>query len=180
MQTVEITISGGAVQDVQCPPGTQVIIRDYDVDESDWENFDIRKDSAGDAYQRMTFGGDMAEEELLAGCPKVQRLFDVCAVDWDLLRSQKERLVEIAAARRTGGGESHRSSDIQTLDGLISLLDHIQDEASLSLSEKAVFGNPAREGVNDAPTLPSAESKATCERAIKPALQSDTEPLEPS
>ena len=55
MQTVEITISDGAVQDVQLPRGIQVIIRDYDVEDGDWDGPDIRKDEQGDSYQRITF-----------------------------------------------------------------------------------------------------------------------------
>jgi len=54
---VEIIISGGAVQDVVCPRGVEVIIRDYDVEGVDESNtsWDIRRDTEGDLYQRMEF-----------------------------------------------------------------------------------------------------------------------------
>ena len=55
MQIVEITIGGGAVQNVKMPRGVKVIIRDYDVDGSNWDGPDIRKDRQGVAYQRMEF-----------------------------------------------------------------------------------------------------------------------------
>lgn len=55
MQIVEITISGGAVQDVQLPRGVKVIIRDYDVESSDWDGPDIHQDKDGDWFQKMEF-----------------------------------------------------------------------------------------------------------------------------
>jgi hypothetical protein len=56
MQTVEITISGGVVQYVEFPHGVRVIVRDYDVEGNDEaEEFDIRRDESGDAYQHMEF-----------------------------------------------------------------------------------------------------------------------------
>ena len=55
MKIVEITISGGAVQDVQLPRGVKVIIRDYDVEGSDWDGPNIHKDPAGDCFQQMEF-----------------------------------------------------------------------------------------------------------------------------
>lgn len=57
LKTVEVIISGGAVQDVVCPKGVQVIIRDYDVEGVDESNtsWDIRRDAENDLYQRMEF-----------------------------------------------------------------------------------------------------------------------------
>ena len=56
IQTIEIIISGGAVQHVEFPRGTRVIIRDYDVDGTDHDGgFDIRKDKEGDLFQHMEF-----------------------------------------------------------------------------------------------------------------------------
>ena len=52
---VDITISGGAVQYVESPPGVKVVIRDYDVDGADGEDFDIRKDESGDSYQHWEY-----------------------------------------------------------------------------------------------------------------------------
>ena len=57
LKTVEVIISGGAVQDVVCPRGVEVIIRDYDVEGVDESNtsWDIRRDSEDYLYQRMEF-----------------------------------------------------------------------------------------------------------------------------
>jgi hypothetical protein len=53
-EVIEIIISGGAVQDVQCPPNIKVIIKDYDVDREDCDGeWDIRKDKDGVPYQHM-------------------------------------------------------------------------------------------------------------------------------
>ena len=54
MQIVEITISGGAVQDVQLPRGIKVIIRDYDIEGDDLDGPNICTDEDG-PYQRMEF-----------------------------------------------------------------------------------------------------------------------------
>ena len=67
MQIVEITISGGAVQDVEFPRGIQVIIRDYDVEGGDLDGPDIHRDEQNDPYQRMEF---IHEEDKL---PKARR-----------------------------------------------------------------------------------------------------------
>jgi len=32
MLTVEITVEGGVIQDVQCPEGVRVVVKDYDVE----------------------------------------------------------------------------------------------------------------------------------------------------
>ena len=62
-QLVEITIAGGAVQNVECPPGIKVVIKDYDVEGSDWDGFDIRTDEDGDSYQYMEFLSEDDEPE---------------------------------------------------------------------------------------------------------------------
>ncbi len=48
MKTVNITVSGGVVQNVEVPEGVTVIVRDYDVDgvESDL----LQQDRGGDNY----------------------------------------------------------------------------------------------------------------------------------
>ena len=46
-QIVRITIEGGVIQDVECPPGITVIVRDYDVDGSET---DLKSDDNGDKY----------------------------------------------------------------------------------------------------------------------------------
>jgi hypothetical protein len=44
---VRITVEGGVVQYVDCPPGVQVIIHDYDVD---GEDEGLQKDEDGNPY----------------------------------------------------------------------------------------------------------------------------------
>jgi hypothetical protein len=52
MLTVNITIEGGVIQHVNCPPGVSVIVRDYDVDDQDG---DVFEDEIGDKYRRCVY-----------------------------------------------------------------------------------------------------------------------------
>jgi len=66
IQTVEVIISGGAVQHVEFPRGIRVVIRDYDVESTDADSgFDTRKDEKGDLFQHMEF---IHEEDKKAAC----------------------------------------------------------------------------------------------------------------
>ena len=58
---------------------------------------------------------------------------DVSRVDWRLLRRQKRILLNIAGSV----GTRHEREAIQ---GVVHLIDHIQDEAARALGEKPVFG----------------------------------------
>jgi hypothetical protein len=44
---VQITVEGGVIQDVECPSGVQVLVRDYDVDGTE---IDLAEDETGDEY----------------------------------------------------------------------------------------------------------------------------------
>ena len=44
---VHVTVEGGVIQDVECPSGIQVLIRDYDVDGSE---MDLAEDDSGDEF----------------------------------------------------------------------------------------------------------------------------------
>jgi hypothetical protein len=44
---VHVTVEGGVIQDVECPTGVQVVIRDFDVDGSE---ADLAEDDSGDEY----------------------------------------------------------------------------------------------------------------------------------
>lgn len=55
-------------------------------------------------------------------------------VDWAQLRRQKARLVELAHPHSELGGDPE-------LDGIVHLLDNLQDQAAEVLGEKAVFGD---------------------------------------
>jgi hypothetical protein len=46
-KTVHVTVEGGVIQDVECPTGVQVLVRDYDVDGSE---ADLAEDDSGDEY----------------------------------------------------------------------------------------------------------------------------------
>lgn len=54
-------------------------------------------------------------------------------VDWDLLREQKGLLLELIGSPVT-------SKYADAADGIVNLLDFIQDEAAKQLGEEAVFG----------------------------------------
>ena len=57
--TIQIIISGGAVQHVEKPAGIALEIRDYDVDDDDAEgNENCRQDEDGEWYQEMFWGED--------------------------------------------------------------------------------------------------------------------------
>ena len=57
-------------------------------------------------------------------------------VDWQLLRKQKQALVEVIHQQ----SKDFSPAVMNHLTGLLHLLDHIQDEAAKVLGEKAVFG----------------------------------------
>ena len=44
---VHVTVEGGVIQDVECPSGIQVLIRDYDVDGSETN---LAEDETGDEF----------------------------------------------------------------------------------------------------------------------------------
>ena len=44
---VQVTVEGGVIQDVECPSGIQVLIRDYDVDGSETN---LAEDETGDEF----------------------------------------------------------------------------------------------------------------------------------
>jgi hypothetical protein len=47
MNSVIISIEGGVVQEVDCPPGIQLIVRDYDVDGTEPN---LAEDDTGDEF----------------------------------------------------------------------------------------------------------------------------------
>ncbi len=51
MLTVQITMEGGVIQDMQCPAGVRVVVHDYDVDGSEE---DLREDEEGHKYVEGT------------------------------------------------------------------------------------------------------------------------------
>ena len=46
MKTVKITMEGGVIQDIACPEGVRVIVRDYDTDGISAD--ELTKDDNGD------------------------------------------------------------------------------------------------------------------------------------
>jgi len=65
---------------------------------------------------------------------------DLSRVDWDLLRRQKAILVNLAATAE----HVTTRRDREAVEGIIELIDHIQDETAIALGEKAVFGKSGR------------------------------------
>ena len=49
MLTVQITMEGGVIQDMQCPAGVRVVVHDYDVDSSEE---DLRRTPTGTSTSR--------------------------------------------------------------------------------------------------------------------------------
>lgn len=60
-------------------------------------------------------------------------LIDLTNVDWKLLRTQKRAIVDIGYKP---GTEKYK----EAVEGLLCLIDHIQDEAEKQIGSKAVFG----------------------------------------
>ena len=46
-KTVHVTVEGGVIQNVDCPSGIQVLVRDYDVDGTE---IDLAEDDSGDEF----------------------------------------------------------------------------------------------------------------------------------
>ena len=55
MQTVKISIHGGVVQGVECPPGVKVIVCDYDIEDDDLNTPNIFKDKEGYYYYKSEY-----------------------------------------------------------------------------------------------------------------------------
>jgi len=58
IRTTEIIISEGTVQYVHMDPGIRVVIKDYDVEGRDSDDFDIREDEQGDSYFHQEYLND--------------------------------------------------------------------------------------------------------------------------
>ena len=69
---------------------------------------------------------------------KNQILIDLSMVDWELLRAQKASLI-------TMGGGSDSILCTEHIDGLLALIDYIQDEAEKQTNTKTVFGEQNEE-----------------------------------
>ena len=57
-------------------------------------------------------------------------------IDWKELRKQKRHLIDIVM----GKDSSITAKQGEAIEGILNLLDCIQDEAALELSDKVVFG----------------------------------------
>jgi hypothetical protein len=64
--------------------------------------------------------------------PMSQLLIDLSHVDWHLLRRQKRSLVKLIGTQKAQCTED--------LQGLLHLVDYLQDEAAEKIGERAVFG----------------------------------------
>jgi len=60
----------------------------------------------------------------------------IAKIDWKELRKQKRHLIDIVM----GTDSSITAKQGEAIEGILNLLDCIQDEAALELSDKVVFG----------------------------------------
>jgi hypothetical protein len=64
-------------------------------------------------------------------------MIDLGKMDWKMLRGQKTALVVLAGSRKVSATET------EALDGIIALLDHIQDRAAEQVGAESIFGEGA-------------------------------------
>lgn len=89
-----------------------------------------------DIYHRDAIAdmeADDYEQQHLPGKTNI----DLSKVDWKLLREQKAWLAETSLQHVSAEG---KKSWHPQAEGLLSLLDHLMDEAAKTLGEKLVFG----------------------------------------
>ena len=60
----------------------------------------------------------------------------IAKIDWKELRKQKRHLIDIVM----GTDSSITAKQGEAIEGILNLLDCIQDEAALELGEEVVFG----------------------------------------
>ena len=62
-------------------------------------------------------------------------------IDLNLLREQKQILIDLQYRENPNGSQNLKANEFKALEGIISLIDHIQDEAveQLGLDESEVF-----------------------------------------
>ena len=60
----------------------------------------------------------------------------IAKIDWKELRKQKRHLIDIVM----GKNSNITAKQGEAIEGILNLLDCIQDEAALELSDKVVFG----------------------------------------
>lgn len=53
MKIIRVTVEGGVVQHVEVPEGVQVIVRDYDVEDTDAD--ELEQDENGDQFIESTW-----------------------------------------------------------------------------------------------------------------------------
>lgn len=70
-------------------------------------------------------------------------LYDILIkqIDLNLLREQKQTLIDLQYRDNPDGSQILKANEFKALEGIISLIDHIQDEAveQLGLDENEVF-----------------------------------------
>ena len=73
------------------------------------------------------------------GCPTIS----VRRIDWDLLRKQKQELLK--AIDNCDQQVTNTPETKQALEGILALLDELQDLAAEEMGEEAVFSPPSEE-----------------------------------
>lgn len=79
-------------------------------------------------------------EECRQDWDKPPVMVNVGKVDWKLLKRQKIALLNHMAQDDKAPACGPPKSLVKAFEGLLALIDHIQDEAAKQLGEKAVFG----------------------------------------
>lgn len=66
---------------------------------------------------------------------------DMTGIDWKLLAKQKNDLMTLARVVEVSGMRDVLKEEIESVEGIVNLIDHIQDEAALQIGATEVFPN---------------------------------------
>lgn len=66
---------------------------------------------------------------------------DMTGIDWKLLAKQKKDLMTLARVVEVSGMRDVLKEEIESVEGIVNLIDHIQDEAALQIGATEVFPN---------------------------------------
>ena len=121
-----VTVEGGVVQDVRCPKGVRVVVKDYGN-----EGEGTHKDSEGRMYVRSEYAHDgfVAPETQPAVPPApVVELWRGFRVDMPRLREQRMLLYALQEGGALAAPDRMRCNDVQeTLEGIVELLHGLED-----------------------------------------------------
>lgn len=100
------------------------------------------------SQDNLTFCDKFCQEEYKSRAkPKV--MVDMSKVDWTMLKEQKEALLVAIGFGVSVGGYHPNPVFEAHVEGLINLIDYIQDEAAKVLGSDAVFGIRTQEVIDE-------------------------------